>query len=488
MNRSVLAPVGLVGIGAGLVVAYPNAPVGRAGEWLVAAAPALAAVVIILAIVLHRPVRPAPWFLIVAGMLISAAAVVAQAAEWFGDEGLAFPGAAVAVGVLAYPSLFVGVIGVTSDRRHARDLLAGSEPVIYTIAITALVWLGVTGPYLDDGSVPLAERAWIWILPLLDGVLALLVLRRVTRQDEPRLVFEVLLLGFLLWGAGHGLTAWMAFDGRLEPGTWAAGATMAGPMVIALAITMPNFRRLVSAAGSAVRVHWSQIFGLLLASLVPLGALILMLATGFESTSSFVVVSAATVSVIVLALVRMWRLVDQVRVLTEQRGQDRLAAMVEHSSDVVMLADQQGRVSYASPGLRSTLGYDPESWAGRSIVDVVVEDERPDAERQVERLIAFGHGGTVEFESTLVHADGQHRKATVVVANLVGGAAIDGVVANLPRCHRAAQSRTSAQSSCLPRRTHRIGEPSALPGSHGSRAEDRSVRIGSGGGALRRSR
>jgi diguanylate cyclase (GGDEF)-like protein/PAS domain S-box-containing protein len=163
--------------------------------------------------------------------------------------------------------------------------------------------------------------------------------------------------------------------------------------------------------------------------LVPLGGLILMLATGLESTTSFVVVAAATVSVIVLALARMWRLVDQVRVLTEQRGHDRLAAMVEHSSDVVMLADQTGRVSYASPGLRATLGYNPESWVGRHLLDVVTEEERDSAIRQFERLVEFGNGGTVEFEATLTHADGQLRKATVVVANLVGGAAVDGIVA-----------------------------------------------------------
>ena len=429
MNRSSFASLGVAVLGAGLVVAYPTLFEGRWAEWVAAASPAFAAVVVFLAVAWCRPVRPVPWSLIGAGLAVSAVAVVAQALEWFGDEGVVFPGAGLAIGVLAYPSLFVGVIGVTSDRRHARDLLAGSEPVIYSIALTALVWLGVTGPYLDDGSMPLADRAWIWIVPLLDLLLALLVVRRVARKDEPRLVFALLLLSLVVWGVGHLATAWAADAGDLEPGSWPAAAPMVGPLVLAVAVATPSFARLVAAKGAVGRVHWSQIFGLLFASLLPLGALILMLATGLDSASSFVVVSIATVSVIVLALARMWRLVDQVRLLTEQRGQDRLAAMVEHSSDVVMLADQSGRVSYASPGLRATLGYDPESWAGRNVVDVMVEDERPDAERHFERLVEFGHGGTVEYEATLLHADGQHRKATVVIANLVGGSAVDGVVA-----------------------------------------------------------
>jgi diguanylate cyclase (GGDEF)-like protein/PAS domain S-box-containing protein len=429
MNRSMFAPLGVAVLGAALVVAYPNAFDGRAAEWVAAGAPAAVAAIVVLAVVARRPVRPAPWLLIASGFAVSAVAVVAQAVEWYGDEGLVFPGAGLAIGVLAYPALFVGVAGVTSDQRHARDLLAGSEPVIYSIALTALVWLGVTGPYFDDGAMPLTDEAWIWVLPLLDGLLALLVARRVARHDQPELVFELLLLGVVVWGAGHAVVGWLAHSGDLDPGTWPAAAPMVGPLLIALAVATPQFARLVCSLGSPGRVHWSQIFGLLFASLVPLGALILMLATGLDSTSSFVVVSIATVSVIVMALARMWRLVDQVRVLTEQRGQDRLAAMVEHSSDVVMLADQTGRVNYASPGLRATLGYDPESWAGRTLVDVIVEEERDDARRHFERLVEYGHGGTVEFETTLIHADGQHRKATVVIANLVGGSAVDGVVA-----------------------------------------------------------
>ncbi len=430
MKRSLIAPVIVVLLGTILVALYLATTPSRETEWLVAAAPMLASLLVLGAIVVHRPVRPVPWFLLATGLGIAGAALVVRTNEWYGDTGLVFPGGAQAVGVLAYPSLIVATLSLTSDRRHSRDLLAGSEPIIYAIALTALTWLLVTGPYFEDGDMPLSDESWIWLFPLLDGMLALLALRRLERWRSTRMVFELLVLGYLLWGAGHALSALSAYDGTLEPGSPLAASVMVGPLLLALMVTMPDVGQLTGAHGSSsMRVHWSQIFGLLFAALVPLGALILMLATGLSSTSSFVVVSLATVSVIVLALARMWRLVDQVRLLTEQRGHDRLAAMVEHSSDVVMLADQQGRVSYASPGLRATLGFDPESWSGRHLLDVVVEEERETAQRQFQRLVEFGNGGTVEFEASLLHADGQHRKATVVVANLVGGTAVDGIVA-----------------------------------------------------------
>ncbi len=428
MNRTLIAPASFALVGAGLVAAYINAPVSQGSEWIPACASAVAAIAIVAAIIIYRPVRPVPWFLVAVGLAVSGASYVVGAEEYFSD-GLIFPGATNAVGILAYPALFVGIASITSDRRNARDLLAGAEPIIYVIALTALMWLAVTGPYFEDGDLPLNPQAWIWVFSLLDGVLALMALRRAEGPGREWLVYKLMVLGFLLWAVAHAAVGWRGFEGTFVPTSLVASSLMLGPLVLGLVVTMPGMAEITAEQGDDGRVHWSQIFGLLVASLVPLGALILMLATGLTSTSSFVVVSLATVSVIVLALARMWRLVDQVRLLTEQRGHDRLAAMVEHSSDVVMLADQQGHVNYSSPGLRGTLGYDPVSWLGRHLLDVLVEDDREQAQRQFDRLVETGHGGTVEFEASLLHADGQRRKATVVVANLVGGAAVDGMVA-----------------------------------------------------------
>jgi diguanylate cyclase (GGDEF)-like protein/PAS domain S-box-containing protein len=415
--------------GVALVVGYLVLAPQQATEWLVAGASILAALVIVGVVVIHHPVRPAPWGLLAVGLVGAAAAHAVAANEWYGNRGITVPGAAQAYGVLAYPALFVGLATLTSPQRRSRDLLAGSEPIIYAIAFTAMVWLGVSGPYQSDHELPLPGRTWIWVLPMLDALLALLALRGTLRRDGAQSVFHTLAVGFLAWGAAHAAVSWTAYDGSFAPGGGLAATLTAGPLIVGLAATLPRIRSTTSGDPMPARVHWSQILGLLVASLLPLGALILMLATGLESTTSFVVVSAATVSVVVLALARMWRLVDQVRLLTEQRGHDRLAAMVEHSSDVVMLANPQGRVSYASPGLRGTLGHNPESWTGRHLVDVISGEERDSALRQFERLVEFGNGGTVEFEATLEHADGQLRKATVVMANLVGGAAVDGIVA-----------------------------------------------------------
>ena len=42
---------------------------------------------------------------------------------------------------------------------------------------------------------------------------------------------------------------------------------------------------------------------------------------------------------------------------------------VEHSSDVVMLVDDDGDIKYASPGLVGTLGHRSSDWIGRPVVE-----------------------------------------------------------------------------------------------------------------------
>ena len=86
-------------------------------------------------------------------------------------------------------------------------------------------------------------------------------------------------------------------------------------------------------------------------------------------------------------------------------------------------------MSYASPGLLSTLGHQPATWVGRHLVDVIADEERGKVANQLRRLLEAGSGNTVEFEATLLRVDGHRRRANVVIANLLGGTAVDGIVA-----------------------------------------------------------
>lgn len=427
--RSFLPATGYVVVASALVIAYLVLEPSRTTEWLVVAAPGLAAFAVLASVFVNEPVRPTPWMLLAVGLALLAVSFALLGDELHSGSGHSFPDASTAVGLVALPSFAVAIVGITSNRRNSRDLLAGSEPVISTISLTALVWVGVTGPALADRDLALEPGLWTAVWPALTAVLALIALVRTRASGAGHDVFVVLLFGIVALGAAQGAAGWASTSGRLVPGGPFVASLMVGPLIVGLAATWPSVASLTADRGVQARPQWPQIAGLVIAATLPLAALIVAVAQGGPPTSTVLVASLATAAVTILALARMWRLVGEVRDLSERRGQARLTAMVEHASEVVMLAAPDGRVVYASPGLRATLGYDPDIWPGRYLFDVVVEAERDDALGHYATLLAEGPGSTVEFDATVIHAHGHERQARVITANLIGDPSVDGIVA-----------------------------------------------------------
>ncbi|MCU0261717.1 MAG: diguanylate cyclase, partial [Ilumatobacteraceae bacterium] len=427
MVRRHLGPIvfGVLAI-ALVVVAFTASPDG-AGSSMGMIGTMTAALAVVAGVAWHRPVRPVPWLIMALGLVVSGLAVWSWAGRGFVDDQ--FPGAGEAIAAMAYPSIFVGLIAATSAERGVRDLLSGAEPLIYAIAASSLVWLAVMEPFLDTDELPMERGVWIWIFAVLDLLLALVASRALAfRPGRP--VFVILVVGFLTWSVAHAVTGWRRGDGVLEPERWETALLMAGPLLVGLAALMPSLAAAPPDPEARRSIRWAHVIGVTIAALVPLAALIMMLAidAGDVSRSSILVVSGSTLAVVILAIARMWALVGAVRQLTEERGQSRLAAMIEHSNDIVVLCDADGVVGYVSPGVVTTLGIGPEVWAGHHLVDLVVAEEREGLGTGFGRLVEQGRGATIELEATLVRADGKQRRATVIMANLLDEPAIEGVV------------------------------------------------------------
>ena len=132
-----------------------------------------------------------------------------------------------------------------------------------------------------------------------------------------------------------------------------------------------------------------------------------------------------------LALTRLWGLAVSVRNLTERRGNDRLASLVERSSDVVMLVDVDGRISYTSPALRTVLGYEGDLWVGLALEAV---DIRANGELQASLWSDFKelpHEGSLTIEVSVLHADGEWRTMELSAVNLMSNVAVAGIVLTL---------------------------------------------------------
>src|SRR3989449_560398 len=107
----------------------------------------------------------------------------------------------------------------------------------------------------------------------------------------------------------------------------------------------------------------------------------------------------------------------------------RFRALVEPSSDVVMLLGPDGTIQYASQSTQPVLGYGPTENVGRSAFDLVHPDDRRDA------LELFGElmqrpGHVVKTELRALHKDGSWRRLEAVGVNRLGDPAIGAIIVN----------------------------------------------------------
>jgi diguanylate cyclase (GGDEF)-like protein/PAS domain S-box-containing protein len=105
------------------------------------------------------------------------------------------------------------------------------------------------------------------------------------------------------------------------------------------------------------------------------------------------------------------------------RSEQNFRAVVQHLSDLVVLADGELVVSFVTPSVATLLGRDPTAVRDRSLIDLVHPDDR--------RLLSSLTGTDGVSDTALIrfrHSDGEYRSFEVVVANRLEDPAIGGLV------------------------------------------------------------
>jgi diguanylate cyclase (GGDEF)-like protein/PAS domain S-box-containing protein len=120
------------------------------------------------------------------------------------------------------------------------------------------------------------------------------------------------------------------------------------------------------------------------------------------------------------------RVVDSTQKLN--RREDQFRALVQHSSDVIVIVSVDGVFDYVSPSIQHVLGYDFETL--KRIDDIVLPEDRT----RVSALLAMAQrreGTTMTAEWRVRRADGAQRQFEVLVRNLLTEPAVNGIVLNL---------------------------------------------------------
>ncbi len=418
----------LIGASAASTVAYLLLPAGGAAEAIRVASPIIGAGAVMLGVAQHQPRRLLAWWATAASIgLLAVAQLIWLQLFLSGSE--TFPSASDALHLVSAALLVIAMVMLGHDTASDDDTLGSIETAIVGIAVGLGVWLAVVEPYLADSGLAFGDQVWAVVVPM-TGALALAIAFRTAAQHRFRVRSTVLLaLGVGLLLLSDVIRSATELRGSLAAGGLIAALSIAPPMLIGAAALDPTMTHRNRPAVAAPPIGFGRVVWLSVAALTPLTVMLTLSLSGLGTRATRTIAAVCAVVVVVLALTRMWHLVAMVGTLTERRGQDRLAAMVEHSSDVVLLVDATGVISYASPGLATTLGHRPNDWSGRSVVDLVAGDDRAAAAAELRRASALPYGDMVKFEASLVRVDGQTRRMEATIANLLGSDAVDGLVA-----------------------------------------------------------
>jgi diguanylate cyclase (GGDEF)-like protein/PAS domain S-box-containing protein len=114
--------------------------------------------------------------------------------------------------------------------------------------------------------------------------------------------------------------------------------------------------------------------------------------------------------------------------LLRKRMDARFQALVQHSSDAVLVLDAGGRVDYATPSTVGILGVSPDELHGRSFIELVQEYDRPRVAHALDAPQADGPVQPLEFELAMPHGV---LEVEATCTNLLFTADVRGIVLNI---------------------------------------------------------
>jgi PAS domain S-box-containing protein len=112
-----------------------------------------------------------------------------------------------------------------------------------------------------------------------------------------------------------------------------------------------------------------------------------------------------------------------------RESETRFRALIENSADVIVLADADGMVRYASPSVTRIMGYAYDEYVGRNGFELIHPDDLPEAQSRFTQILQQP-GVNIPVTLRQRHKDGSWRWLDVVANNLLAKPEVGAIVVN----------------------------------------------------------
>ncbi|HJU02898.1 MAG TPA: diguanylate cyclase, partial [Actinomycetes bacterium] len=363
-----------------------------------------------------------------------------------------FPSLADVGYLVAVPLAAAALLSVPFAARNAagrvRQVLDG---LMIAASLLLISWVLVLNRVFAAGADNGLSQAISLAYPIGDVVVGTIVVFMATRARRATGVSDIPLS--LL---GGGLVAWAVADSGFvyltAVGSYSSGALIdAGWFLGYVLIVLAARRAATGPAGAAAdpegedraeRPAGSDQLGLLLPYLAVGGSLVVSTVAQVQQgrlgpfvgwIRSFIMLALICRQVLTLlensSLARHLEARVVERTAELRASEQRFHALVQHSSEVVILVDADARVEYVSESMTSVFGYRDEELVGQPLSKVLDDDA---AARLREGLaeVAQRPYGVLELELPLRHRAGHRCTAQLTITNLLDSPGVGGLVLN----------------------------------------------------------
>ncbi|MEO6211846.1 MAG: ATP-binding protein [Gemmatimonadaceae bacterium] len=333
---------------------------------------------------------------------------------------------------VAYLLTIAGLLSFPiAPRRRSDRIMLSFDIATVVLSATMILWYWCLRVGAFESTTSIAVKATVVGYPAADLAVLLTATILLVRStdDRSRTIFGYFGLGYLLSSIADFWYGYLDINVLVYRRNTFIDVCWFGGVLLLNFAASSQFRR-ARGVNDARRVaaRWMAEIPLIAVGLA-FAMLFLAMRENREGVEVQLGVGALVMTVFAIARQRISAR-ESARLMDERATRDaRFRALVQNSSDVVIVLDAALDATYVSPAIEGVLGQSAERGMGRKFIEWVAVEDRAAAAELLARIAAVPNG-TELLRCRMVHADGTLRAMETLASNLLEDCAVEGIVLN----------------------------------------------------------